>query len=473
MRKYILTALLFIAFISTIYSQDNRPKEGPAFYFNNFQHYSNTNIDSAFYFIQKIATYPNSNNMLQDLLHNSFAQSFIKWPERDELDSLEKVHYYQSLANGKALLNKMASDTTEMLSRSVQSLLLWVKIEDKKNDLKKTRELVKEFISTQMGVDDIYQYCTGRYGLLIYQAIVRHPELTDLSQQLFTAIDNKLRMNQPIVNIDSASRPQLIKRAWYRYLYAYCNYLKAHNKLSVGMNNEGRRFFKLAFDYSPDLADQNNKSGYFYEMSFLFEKEKDSFQEEYVQYLIHHTPDKKQALKALLVMTLANPVYKHQLDSFYTANFGVNETFATYWINAINRESKKAPAISLQLTDGSLFTTSAYKGKWIFLDFWGTWCIPCRKEHPDLQKFYAGLTPEQSKKIYLLTVACRDIETTVNSYMIQYKYTFPVAMADKSIEKSYNIRGYPSKILITPKGNYLVIPFGTDWVEFIRNYCDL
>jgi hypothetical protein len=46
-------------------------------------------------------------------------------------------------------------------------------------------------------------------------------------------------------------------------------------------------------------------------------------------------------------------------------------------------------------------------------------------------------------------------------------------MADSNIEKNYNISSYPSKILITPQGKFLVVPFGTDWVDFIKKYADL
>jgi hypothetical protein len=48
-----------------------------------------------------------------------------------------------------------------------------------------------------------------------------------------------------------------------------------------------------------------------------------------------------------------------------------------------------------------------------------------------------------------------------------------VAMADGLIEKIYNINSYPSKILISPQGKYVVIPFGIVWVDYIKKYADL
>lgn len=54
--------------------------------------------------------------------------------------------------------------------------------------------------------------------------------------------------------------------------------------------------------------------------------------------------------------------------------------------------------------------------------------------------------------------------------MSEFKYTFPVAIGDRKIVATYNVRGFPAKALITPEGNYLVIPFNSDWVKFIERY---
>ena len=54
--------------------------------------------------------------------------------------------------------------------------------------------------------------------------------------------------------------------------------------------------------------------------------------------------------------------------------------------------------------------------------------------------------------------------------MNEFKYTFPVAMEDQKILSTYNVHGFPTKALITPEGNYLVIPFNSDWVAFIDRY---
>ena len=57
----------------------------------------------------------------------------------------------------------------------------------------------------------------------------------------------------------------------------------------------------------------------------------------------------------------------------------------------------KAPNFKVELSDGKQVSLSDYKGKYLFLHFWATWCGPCRKELPELQQFYQSL----SRKIYL------------------------------------------------------------------------
>lgn len=78
-----------------------------------------------------------------------------------------------------------------------------------------------------------------------------------------------------------------------------------------------------------------------------------------------------------------------------------------------------------------------------------------------------------SPRYAFVTVACRDTKDKVVSYMNEFKYTFPVAMNDRRLDKAYNVHGFPTKALITPAGNYLQIQFNsTDWSKFIERYVE-
>lgn len=367
----------------------------------------------------------------------------------------------------------MMADNNRNLVNNVTPIYYWTKVQQNENDTGKLIEWTNKFIATELSTNDIYQNRIGRYALLIYQVISQKKELKSLAEQLFKTTINKLKLNQVNVNVDSASRLVLAKRTWYRYLYAYSNYIQANKALEIGNNKEAGEGFKTAFDYSPDLTDKNNSSAYFYDMFFLLEKDKRTFQDDYLDYLAKHSEDKKRTLSTLLTMALTNPTYKEQLKTFYSINFPDQEGFNDYWMKNSSKNLKNAPDISIKKTDGLLFSSAANKGKWILIDFWGTWCSPCRKEHPDLEKFYHTIKSSLSNKITLLTVACKDKEDKVSSYMSQFNYSFPVAMADNEIENVYNVKSYPSKILISPQGKYLIVPFGVDWVDFVKKYADL
>lgn len=478
-RSFILVALLFPAFFFNAKAQlQDLPTEGPGFYFNSFQNYKDHNVDSALYFIRKLAGNKDYQSTLEELIHNSFAQTFLKSIEKQipESDTMHRKMLMKMQATGRILLPAMMADTNQRLKTTVLPLYYWSQVQENENNEKRLQELVTEFTKTQLNSNDLYTNRVGRYALLIHQLIAPKRSLQPIAQQLLDRVTIKLKNNQIPVDgntSEAAVRPLLEKRAWFRYLYAYVNSIQGNTLLANNKIKEAAPYLKRAFDYSPDMLDNGRKYSFFYDMHFLSEKEEPTFRDEYIGYLKKYSVDKQQTLLALTSTALIYPSVKGQLKEFYNSNFSTGESFSDYWVKNINQSAEDAPAFSLQQMDGAQFSLSNYKSKWILLDFWGTWCGPCRREHPEVQSFYTRVLPAATDKITLLTIACKDQADNVTSYMSQNKYTFPVAMADQLIEKTYNINSYPSKILISPQGKYLVVPFGTDWVDFVKKYADL
>ncbi len=187
-----------------------------------------------------------------------------------------------------------------------------------------------------------------------------------------------------------------------------------------------------------------------------------------------HLGGRSRLLGALCNAALRDPsAFKDGLEAFYTANFHKEGVFSKFWNNSINANFEKAPAFTINTLTNTRSSFPSKAEKWMLIDFWGTWCGPCRQEHPDLQKFHLNSQADFEGKIELLTIACNDTEEKVNSYMKEFNYSFPVAMDDNKITKLFNIRGYPTKVLITPEGKYLFIPFNIDWVDFVKKYASL
>jgi peroxiredoxin len=109
-----------------------------------------------------------------------------------------------------------------------------------------------------------------------------------------------------------------------------------------------------------------------------------------------------------------------------------------------------APDFSLTDLSGRNFRLSDYRGKVIVLDFWATWCDPCKQEIPhfiELQARYAA------QGLQVLGVSMDDDEPPVRQFQQQYKMNYPVAMGSPKLADQYGgILGLPITFVIDRKG---------------------
>jgi thiol-disulfide isomerase/thioredoxin len=461
----LLSFLLCCIFCSKSPIHGQELKADPVELFNKFQAFSNNkpNADSAYACIVQLAANPLYQPILTSLLHDSFALSFKEKQTEERRPKIVKSVHHDILA-------KLVADTHPVLVHLVRPIYLWTLAQANRNEPFALEQLAQEMIATQLADNDFYSNRTGRYAMLIYQIVVAHPDLKTTAQKLFDR--NKEILQANLTNVtDTSTRQELDKRAWYRYLYASAQYLNAQ----TNSNPEVRlAYLKDAFEYSPDLTDQHRKSAYYYDMICLFPNDpKASFKMDYLDMLVRETDDKNEVLKVLRDIAIAEPEYKDRLKKFYEGMGDRRIPFEQYWMNAIHATAKDAPAIEIATLENVKFTLDQHKGKWILIDFWGTWCGPCREEHPALQKFYKSNIVPNDSRIALLTIACRDTEAKVKAYMKQNKYSFPVAMSNGRLEDDFQVQGYPSKFIVTPYGKYVLLPFGVDWVSFFKHYADL
>ncbi len=124
-------------------------------------------------------------------------------------------------------------------------------------------------------------------------------------------------------------------------------------------------------------------------------------------------------------------------------------------------EDSLLPAIDFTLTDqfGKTHSLSDYKGKTIFLNFWATWCPPCRAEMPDIQKLYETYDTEGDDALIVLGVAAPDYgdekdEEGIKNFLKENGYTYPVLMdTDAELFSAYGIYSYPTTFMIDRDGN--------------------
>lgn len=126
--------------------------------------------------------------------------------------------------------------------------------------------------------------------------------------------------------------------------------------------------------------------------------------------------------------------------------------------NSTKSDKIKAPDFSLVDQYGKTHKLSDYKGKIVFLNFWATWCPPCRGELPHIEELYKEYKNNSEDVIILGIVAPNMGKEGSKEYIInflnEHGYTFPV-MFDNTAEimEQYNIEAFPTTFIVDKEGN--------------------
>ena len=110
-----------------------------------------------------------------------------------------------------------------------------------------------------------------------------------------------------------------------------------------------------------------------------------------------------------------------------------------------------APDFRLATPDGGTISLSDFRGKTVILNFWATWCAPCRAEMPDLQRVYEERL--EAGDLVVLAVNLQENATQVNAFIEEFELTFPVAIdAQGEVAEQYGLLGLPGTFFIDAAG---------------------
>lgn len=152
------------------------------------------------------------------------------------------------------------------------------------------------------------------------------------------------------------------------------------------------------------------------------------------------------------------------------SNKPIKENATSDYANTSYNNSEKAPNFILTDTNGKQVKLSDYKGKIVILDFWATWCPPCRRGIPDLIEL------QKTYKKYLAIIGISldiDSRNDVVPFMKKYGINYKVVYGNNDVVRKYgNIQAIPTSFIIDKKGEIVTSFVGLQRKETYKDQID-
>jgi len=111
---------------------------------------------------------------------------------------------------------------------------------------------------------------------------------------------------------------------------------------------------------------------------------------------------------------------------------------------------KPAPNLDTVDMKGDVWSLSKQKGQVVFVNFWATWCAPCREEMPSMQQLYAKMPKDKFKMVALYN---RDKPELVKNFVTELGITIPILDDQQNIlGERYGLTGLPETFIVDKKG---------------------
>ena len=127
---------------------------------------------------------------------------------------------------------------------------------------------------------------------------------------------------------------------------------------------------------------------------------------------------------------------------------------------AVEADGVEAPDFTLNDLNGKPLTLSSLRGKYVILDFWGSWCVWCIKGIPQMKEYYQ----KYAGKFEILGIDCNDTEAkwkaAVEKYELPWLHVYNTR--DSKVLEQYQIEGFPTKIIVGPDGKIVKTIIGED-----------
>lgn len=121
-------------------------------------------------------------------------------------------------------------------------------------------------------------------------------------------------------------------------------------------------------------------------------------------------------------------------------------------------ERPAAPEFDLKDPEDRPQRLADYRGKAVILNFWATWCPPCREEMPSMQRAHEAVSGDG---IALVAINVGEDADTIEQFLTNYPVEFPLPMdLDSRVVQSYPVKGLPTTFVIDPEGRLAYVATG-------------
>lgn len=134
------------------------------------------------------------------------------------------------------------------------------------------------------------------------------------------------------------------------------------------------------------------------------------------------------------------------------------------------REKEQSPEFTVNLFSGGIFNSADFKGRPMVVNFWASWCFPCREEAPRLEKSYQHY---KDKGVGFVTIAIQDTEEKAREFVEKYGLTIPTGLdVDDELSKLFSVFGLPTTLIIDGQGLIQYTHLGAITEELLADEID-
>jgi thiol-disulfide isomerase/thioredoxin len=122
-------------------------------------------------------------------------------------------------------------------------------------------------------------------------------------------------------------------------------------------------------------------------------------------------------------------------------------------------DAQTLPAMKVETTSGSVVSLDAFKGKKVFVNLWASWCPPCKKEMPSIQKLYQSV---DTSKVVFVMLSLDDRFEQAKNYFAKQNLQLPLYYPAQALPPLFSVQGIPATFIFNEEGTLVKSVMGME-----------